>query len=134
MLVVSARLFSCSRLTSSEMLTLASEPKNLSSSIFASSSAIGCSNSRKFIAMKMFPRPECRFADHTPNTTRRGRPRPLVYPEVRATHAPAVRQIELSCVLRPADEYAEAARTFQVRLQQLLEAAHSLRTVELPGP
>ena len=51
MLVVSARLLARSRAISSPMLTSASEDTNRSSSIFASSSAMGCSNSRKLRAM-----------------------------------------------------------------------------------
>src|SRR5262245_61731918 len=51
MLVVSARLLALSRAISSPMLISVSEPRNLSSSILASSSAIGCSNSRKFRSM-----------------------------------------------------------------------------------
>jgi hypothetical protein len=52
MLVVSARLFALSRAISSAMLTSASLETNFSSSIFASSSAIGASKSKKFIAIR----------------------------------------------------------------------------------
>src|SRR5262245_5595474 len=51
MLVVRARLLARRRAISSPMLTSASLDTNFSSSIFASSSAIGCSKSRKFIAI-----------------------------------------------------------------------------------
>ena len=51
MLVVSARLLARRRAISSPMLTSASEETKRSSSIFASSSAIGCSNSRKLNAI-----------------------------------------------------------------------------------
>src|SRR3989440_7323094 len=51
MLVVSWRLFACRRPISSWMLTSVSEGMCLSSSIFASSSAIGCSKSRNATAM-----------------------------------------------------------------------------------
>src|SRR5215470_7252181 len=51
MLMVSCRLFACSRAISSWMLTSDSEVTCRSSSILASSSAIGCSKSRKETAM-----------------------------------------------------------------------------------
>ncbi len=51
MLVVSCRLLVCSRATSSFRLILESEVTCWSSSIFASSSAIGCSKSRKLTAI-----------------------------------------------------------------------------------
>src|SRR5262249_41288268 len=55
MLVVSWRLLACSRLISSWMLTSDSEVTCFSSSIFASSSAMGCSKSRKATAMYDLP-------------------------------------------------------------------------------
>ena len=51
MLVVSARLLARRRAISSAMFTSASLDTNFSSSIFASSSAIGASKSRKFMAI-----------------------------------------------------------------------------------
>src|SRR5215475_12774394 len=55
MLVVSCRLLACRRLISSWMLTSESEVTCFSSSIFASSSAMGCSKSRKATAMYGLP-------------------------------------------------------------------------------
>src|ERR1700752_851780 len=55
MLWVSWRLFACSRPISSWRLTSDSEVTCLSSSIFASSSAIGCSKSRNDTAMRAEP-------------------------------------------------------------------------------
>src|SRR5256885_7574953 len=52
MFIVSCRLLACSRPISSWMLTSPSEVTCLSSSIFASSSAIGCSKSRNETAMR----------------------------------------------------------------------------------
>src|SRR5215813_8521315 len=55
MLVVSCRLLAWRRLISSWMLTSDSEVTCFSSSIFASSSAMGCSKSRKATAMYGIP-------------------------------------------------------------------------------
>src|SRR5580704_13397749 len=133
MLLVSALLLDCRRLTSSAILMLASEPRNFSSSIFASSSAIGCSNSRKFSAMKTFPRREYHCADQIPTIAPHQCGQSI---EKLASwpHRPGVRQIEPSRIVGAADRHAHAAGPFEIRPQQLLEAAHAVRRVQFVGP
>src|SRR5271170_4377715 len=49
-------------------------------------------------------------------------------------HRPRVREINLSAVIIAIYGHTNAAGPAQVRLQQLLEAAHALRTIEFGGP
>src|SRR5512134_1512631 len=69
MLVVSVRLFARSFSISSAMLSSESSPRKRSSSIFASSSAIGCSKSRNCSGMRFSIKGSFRpVAVHQPDT------------------------------------------------------------------
>ena len=114
MLVVSARLLARRRAISSPMFTSASLETNFSSSIFASSSAIGCSKSRKFIAIR---RHRCSHAKEraniagAPHGRARSRRSGPITPNVsRCAASAAARPVDNGPAIPPAERICRCAR------------------------